>query len=104
MASGQWAGQEGGGRGRRMGPGLPGPGRGGGWGASEGGRGQDHHGGGPRLWPARQVLSRVDEVVYLTVDIHLPIGKQILNHIIVAFLGSQVQTGGALCVLQHKCI
>lgn len=45
----------------------------------------------------------MEVVAYLTVDVHLSIGKQILNYIIVAFLGSEVQTGGALCILQHKC-
>lgn len=41
--------------------------------------------------------------LYLTVDIHLSIGKQVLHHVVVALLGSQVQTGRALCVLQRKC-
>lgn len=36
---------------------------------------------------------------HLAVDIHLPVGEQVLNHVIVPLLGCQVQTRGALGIL-----
>lgn len=36
---------------------------------------------------------------HLAVDIHLPVGEQVLHHIIVPLLGCQVQTRGALSIL-----
>lgn len=36
---------------------------------------------------------------HLAVDIHLPVGEQVLHHLIVPLLGCQVQTRGALGIL-----
>jgi len=47
----------------------------------------------------RRAASAPAERPHLAVDIHLPYGQEVLNNIVVPLLGSQVQTRGALCIL-----
>jgi len=47
----------------------------------------------------REQLLTLAERPHLAVDVHLPIGEEVLNNFVVPLLGSQVQTRGALRVL-----
>lgn len=44
-------------------------------------------------------LLHLTERPHLAVDIHLPVGEEVLNNVVVPLLGSQVQTRGALRIL-----
>lgn len=49
--------------------------------------------------PGEERLLHLAERPHLAVDIHLPVGQEVLDNIVVPLLGSQVQTRGALRIL-----
>lgn len=49
--------------------------------------------------PGEEQLLHLAERPHLAVDIHLPVGQEVLDNIVVPLLGSQVQTRGALRIL-----